>query len=173
MPPTIHHSLDARNSQGAQHSIKQLTLSIQTLSPQISNQEANLFAKTAINYSLELGKQYQVGKNPLWHNILVNLGIKERGLCVHWTEDLLRKLSKLNIPSLKLYWAVANRNDGSFNLEHSAIVVTVTDKEFEQGIVLDAWRDSGKLYFSSIQDDSYQWQKHFNDITEQLLLNSL
>ncbi|HOC52079.1 MAG TPA: hypothetical protein PKI07_13410, partial [Verrucomicrobiota bacterium] len=41
--------------------------------------------------------------------------------------------------------------------EHSSVVLTAPGQPFEQGIVLDAWRRSGRLYWSGVKEDKYPW----------------
>jgi hypothetical protein len=41
-------------------------------------------------------------------------------------------------------------------------VVTAKGKDFFEGIVLDPWRDSGRLYWISVKEDKYHWEKREN-----------
>ncbi len=142
---------------------------LKSLSQSVNSQEASLLADVSINYSMVLAKEYQTVSNPVVQNVLVNSGIKERGLCIHWTEDLLRKLSSLNLESFSFHWGVAHR-ESSFKLEHSAVIVSAKDGNFTEGIVLDPWRCTGDLYFNLVVNDKYPWTKQYNKITEEILL---
>jgi hypothetical protein len=128
------------------------------LDPGIIPEEAALVAETAVFYSLELANEYELITPPLFHNTLVNLGMKERGLCIHWAEDLLARLRSLNVECLEFHWGVANRH-ATFRIEHSTVVVTARGRPFEQGMVLDPWRDSGRLFFGAVKEDKYVWEK--------------
>jgi len=97
---------------------------------------------------------------PLLHNVLVNVGLRERGLCWHWTEDLLARLGDLPLDAYDLHWATAHR--GEMFREHNSVVVTAKGGAFESGIVLDPWRDSGRLYFGPVQGDRYPWEPRFD-----------
>ncbi|WP_251359942.1 hypothetical protein [Kangiella sp. TOML190] len=163
---TVKHQL---HEQELAAKIAQLQGAITSLDPLVKAAEAKQVATISVYYPLQLAKEYELTSSPIIHNMLVNQGIKNRGLCIHWTEDLLRKLSSLDLSSLKFYWGVANR-EATFRLEHSAVVVSPSQKSFADGLVLDAWRDSGLLYFAPVKHDKYQWHSHYNDITAELLL---
>lgn len=166
---TVRYDLSAKEQS---QKVKVLQKKILSTGKYVSAKEALNVAKISVYYPLELAKQYELTSSPVIHNILVNQGIKPRGLCTHWTEDMLRKLASLKLQTLKFYWVVANREE-AFKLEHSALVVVATDKSYGAGIVLDAWRDSGILYFSSVMQDKYQWFPHYNDVTAELMLQSV
>ncbi|MCX6922969.1 MAG: hypothetical protein NT154_07135 [Verrucomicrobia bacterium] len=111
-------------------------------------------AETACAYSLELAKQYRVVRPAIWHNMLVNVGLKQRGLCFQWADDLSAKLESLHLRTLKVRRGVARLET---RREHSSVVLTAPGQAFDQGIVLDAWRHSGNLYWCHIKDDKYPW----------------
>ncbi|MBN1907966.1 MAG: hypothetical protein JW927_23010 [Deltaproteobacteria bacterium] len=119
--------------------------------------EARRLAETGILYSLYLAYEYRIIKQPHFHNILVNIGLKDRGLCFQWAEDLMKQFKTLNLKTFNLYEAVADK--GKKFREHNTIVVTAKGKDFFEGIVLDPWRDSGDLYWISVKEDKYHWEK--------------
>ena len=41
--------------------------------------------------------------------------------------------------------------------EHSSVVLTAPGQPFDEGIVLDAWRHSGRLYWGAVKTDKYPW----------------
>ena len=41
--------------------------------------------------------------------------------------------------------------------EHSSVVLTAPGQAFDQGIVLDAWRHSGRLYWGAVKADKSPW----------------
>ena len=92
------------------------------------------------------------------HKIKVNLGLRSRGLCVHWTRDLLTRLQQEKFHSLDLHWGIANY-DKVFRIEHSTVVVSAKGAGLHDGIVLDPWRYGGELFWSPTPDDTeYQWK---------------
>ena len=102
----------------------------------------------------ELGRRYQPVGPPQFHNFLVNTGLKKRGLCHHWARDLGSQLAVLKLRTLQLRWGIARR--GTLR-EHNAVVVTARGQPFERGIVLDAWRHSGRLFAGPVAGDKYPW----------------
>ncbi len=128
------------------------------LSINIDKEEAKDISKKAISYSLELAKEYELVKPPLYHNFLVNIGLKKRGLCWQFAYDLLDYLKKQNYKSVDFYIGGANIND--YWSEHNVVVLTCKGCDFRQGVLLDAWRDSGNLFFSKLKEDKiYKWKQ--------------
>jgi len=119
--------------------------------------EAEQLAETAISYSYHLAEEYRVVRPAILHNLLVRIGLKDRGLCYQWTEDLMSRLYLMQLNSFQLHWGVAYR--GSELREHNTVVVTARGQQFEEGIVLDPWRNSGELYWAHVKSDSYPWQE--------------
>lgn len=124
------------------------------LSPVVDQREATLAAETACTYSLELARQYRVVPPAIWHNVLVNVGIRQRGLCFQWADDLSARLESLHLRTLKVRRGVARLET---RREHSSVVLAAPGQAFHQGIILDAWRHSGRLYWSGVKEDKYPW----------------
>lgn len=142
----------------AEQRIGELNRAILALGGDIDASEARRAARIAIEYSLQLAREYEVTDSAIVHNIKVNLGLKPRGLCVDWTRDLLTRLKQEKFHSLDLHWAVANY-ERAFRLEHSTVVVSARGESLEQGLVLDPWRYSGELYWSpTLLDKDYSWK---------------
>ncbi|CAA6805487.1 MAG: Unknown protein [uncultured Sulfurovum sp.] len=130
---------------------------IAQLSAKISQKEAKILAKSSIDYSLKLAKKYEVISYPWVQNFLVNVGIKKRGLCYEWSEDLLTYL--LKYPYRTISFHNIGANIGYLN-EHNALAISAKGEGIERSIVLDAWRNSGNLYFGNIEEDrGYKWEK--------------
>jgi len=127
------------------------------LTPRVHQDEAFDLSKRSIYYALELSKNYHAISAPWIQNTLVNLGLKERGLCYEWAEDLLRHLVKKNYQTLELH--AISANVGYLN-EHNALAVSAKGEGIAKSIVLDAWRDAGNLYFKKIgEDKKYNWRE--------------
>lgn len=148
-----------------QQKIDALTLDLLSLHSSIERSSARIVARTAVLYSRELADRYGVSGSPRFHNLLVNLGLKERGLCYQWTDDLLAKLKSLGAESFDFHSAVTHRD--SDLREHSSVVVTLHGSSFESGIILDGWRHSGDLYWSAVQGDSYEWSQRYPNLQQQ------
>jgi len=127
------------------------------LNSQLNIAEAGRVAKTAITYSSYLAEEYELVRPAALHNVLVRIGLKDRGLCYHWTTDLMKQLELLELKSYQLYWGVAHR--GSELREHNSVVVAARGQRFEEGIVLDPWRNSGELFWTLVKNDNYPWQE--------------
>ena len=67
------------------------------LNRQTNMQEARQVAETAITYSSDLAEKYNLVRPAILHNVLVRIGLKDRGLCYHWTEDLMKQLQLLDL----------------------------------------------------------------------------
>ena len=142
--------------------ITRLNRDILALGERIDPLEARLAATIAVRYSRVLAQQYRISGSALAHNLKVNLGIRERGLCIHWTEDLLARLQQEHFQTFDLHWAIANY-ENAFRLEHSTVVITARDATIYQGLVLDPWRNAGDLYWSpTLADSGYPWRPYDN-----------
>ena len=136
--------------------VQQLEQELIVLSETVDKTEAMLVAETAVRESAVLAEEYQLVRPAVAHNLLIALGLKDRGLCYHWTEDLMKRLQKLDLKTLELYWGVAYR--GSELREHNCVVVTAKGQDFFEGIVLDPWRNSGNLFWARVTKDDYPWK---------------
>jgi len=124
------------------------------LAPSVRAAEAQEVATCAYRTADQLRRDYAVVGPPLFHNFLVNTGIRKRGLCFQWAEDLLARLDGLKLSTLELHWAEARA--GTWR-EHNCVVVTAKGQSFGSGIVLDCWRHSGHLYWDALAADHYPW----------------
>jgi hypothetical protein len=134
---------------------KSLSVEVAALDATVAADEAWRVAARAYEYSRELARRYHMVHPAAFQNILVNFGLKKRGLCYHWAEDLMRELETLAPRTLEFHWAIAR--EGSMR-EHNSVVVTARAQHFEQGIVLDGWRHSGRLYWAHVTADRYPWK---------------
>jgi hypothetical protein len=143
-----------------QQRIDELEQAILDLSDEIDPGEARHAATIAIEYPLQLALEYEITDSPLMHNFLVNIGVKPRGLCVDWTYDLLVRLQQERFRSLKLHWGIANY-DSAFRIEHSTVIISARNQPLQQGLVLDPWRHSGRLFWAkTLEDPQYRWKPH-------------
>lgn len=134
-----------------------LAKEVETLSKRVDKEEAYSVAFNAVTYSLYLAKEYKVVEPALFHNLLVNLEIKERGLCYHYANDLLIYLKSKKYKSFDFIKIISNQDT---YFEHTSIAITTNHTSFKNSIVLDPWRDCGRLYFSKIKNDNkYKWEK--------------
>jgi hypothetical protein len=140
------------------HLANDLAKTIHALSNEVTLDEANETSQILIEVTSTLVSDYDVKSSSLFHNVLVNTGVKKRGLCCHWAEDLYQELHKLNVSSLKFDWLVSRL--GSKLREHNTIVIYASDSNWQKGIVYDPWRKAGKPYWIKVVDDKYPWIRH-------------
>lgn len=95
-----------------------------------------------------------IGGPPSFQNVLINLGIRKRGFCFHWAEDLLAQFDELKLTTLELHWGEAQA--GTFR-ENNCLVVTAKGQPFREGIVLDCWRHAGHLFWAPVAADHDPW----------------
>ena len=157
IPSTNVAAEDHRTPEAFCEKVQALQQDLAALDRQADLLEAKQVAETAITYSNQLAKEYRLVRPPVLHNVLIRVGLKDRGLCYHWTEDLLQQLQSLDLRTYQIHWGVAYR--GSELREHNSVVITGKGQAFEQGIVLDPWRNSGELYWALIKIDRYPWQE--------------
>ena len=141
---------------GAAARVEGLTEQLSALSPGVHRAEAHRLAVQAHSASFDLARRYRPVGPPQLHNFLVNAGVKKRGLCHHWARDLGERLAGLKLRTLVLRWGIARA--GTLR-EHNAVVVTARGQPFERGIVLDAWRHSGRLFSTAVVADKYPWKE--------------
>jgi len=133
------------------------------LSPTVDPQEASQLAHCVYTTASRLRQEYGVVGPPLFvnslfNNFLVNTGIRKRGLCFQWSEDMLASLDALKLSTLELHWGEARA--GTMR-ENNAIVVTGKGEPFSSGIVLDCWRHSGQVHWSSVAADHFfTWKEN-------------
>jgi hypothetical protein len=132
-----------------------LARDLKSLGPDVDAYEARLLAETACSTAAELAVRYRAVR-PAWlHNTLVNAGLKERGLCFHWANDLQAALAPLPVQSLEIRPVVARPQT---RREHNALVVTRRGRPLNEGVILDAWRQMGRLLWVRTTADHYPWQ---------------
>jgi len=127
-----------------------------SLDTSIPRPEANRLAKDILQETAKLTQEFKLTSPPLFHNFLVNVGVREKGLCYQWSDALYAHLHKRNYPSFSFH--LYGANIGKYFSEHNTLVVAKKGRVQKDGIVIDPWRNSGELYFSHIQDDvAYHW----------------
>ncbi len=137
--------------------IAELSREIQALGAGISAEEADRVARISYEYPLRLAVAYEVEDPPYIHNIKVNNGTKPRGLCYQWADDLEARLRQEGFTTLELQRAIAN-SENPLRIEHSTVVVTAPGDSMYDGIVLDPWRNGGRLFWGHVTEDhKYPW----------------
>jgi hypothetical protein len=126
---------------------EKLTDQLASLSPKVNREEAKLLAQCAFATVAKLRRQYRMFGTPIFNNFLIYHGIRKRGYCYQWSEDLLVTLDKLKLATLEFHWGEAN--PGNWR-ENNCLVVTAKGQPFKRGIMLECWRHLGHLYFGPV-----------------------
>ncbi len=133
------------------------------LSAQLHSLDKNTPLKESIRLSKDifytvgrLTKEFQLTSPPLWHNTLVNMGFRKKGLCYHWSDALYRHLLTQKYRDFEFH--LVGANIGEYWREHNALVIVSKGGKIEDGVLIDPWRDSGRVYFSKVNADrKYNW----------------
>jgi hypothetical protein len=142
-----------------ERSIKDLTKALVGLGADVDPAEAQAVSVTAHTTARKLARDYRVVLNPEFTVFLVNIGMRKRGWCGHWAQDIGARLKELNLKTLVLHWGVAFDKTSS---ENNCIVVTARNQRFEDGIIIDGWRRAGRLFWCPvIKDDEYEAEQHY------------
>ncbi len=136
--------------------VKELAQTLQTLDTLVTYKEATKLSKELYQKTKELSKRFELTSPPQYHNFLVNIGVKEKGLCYHWADALYAYSRERDYPSFEFH--LVGANIGEYWSEHNSLVIVGKGKPIESGIIIDPWRNSGKLYFSNVKEDTkYHW----------------
>ncbi|MDQ1326176.1 MAG: hypothetical protein QG564_1301 [Campylobacterota bacterium] len=132
-----------------------------SLDQNVSHAEAQMLALDIFDYTAQLTQRYDLVSPPMFHNFLVNTGMREGGLCYQWSDALYAHLRAKKYLGFEFHLAVAN--EGEYFGEHNALVVVQKGGKVEEGIIVDPWRHSGELFFAKFKEDPlYQWKHRLN-----------
>src|SRR6516164_7787254 len=112
-----HFEVPAKESAKAEELANQLA----RLSRKVDPNEAKLLADCAYATVAQLRQEYRPFGTPIFNNFLVYHGLKKRGYCYQWSEDLLLALDTLKLKTLELHWGEAYA--GTYR-ENNCLVVT-------------------------------------------------
>ncbi|MDX1807903.1 MAG: hypothetical protein R3331_00050 [Sulfurospirillaceae bacterium] len=137
------------------HQVSKLNKMLNSL--HVKKSEAKDLARKAVIHAEKLAHDYKLVRPPLFQNFLVNVGLRKKGLCWQFAYDMLSFVKKQHYKSFDYY--IGGANIGNYWDEHNVLVVTCKGCSFDQGVLLDPWRDSGKLFFSKVEHDKdYKWR---------------
>src|SRR6266481_7548459 len=127
------------------------------LSRRVDPNEAKLLAECAYATVARLRQKYRMFGTPIFNNFLVYHGLKKRGYCYQWTEDLLLALDTLKLKTLELHWGEAHA--GTW-MENNCVVVTAKAQPFDRGMILDCWRHFGHLRWNLVPSDEDRYYEN-------------
>jgi hypothetical protein len=131
---------------------------ILAMGPGIDPEEAQRAAEVAFRHTRELAIQYGITDPPLIHNTKVNMGLRPRGLCWHWAEDMEKRLNAENFETLEMHRAIAEGR--GVRIDHSTAIIARRGDPYTAGVVLDPWREGGVLVYAPVSEDTrYFWEE--------------
>jgi hypothetical protein len=133
-----------------ERSIKKLRDAFVALAPDVDPGEAELVSVTAHTASRSLAREYGVVWFSGFQNLLIHMGKRQRGYCGHYTRDIGERLKELRLKTLVLHWGAAYAGTPA---ENNCLVVTARNQPFEQGIIMDGWRNAGQLFWCPLKND--------------------
>src|SRR5947209_4829480 len=134
-----------------ERSIKKLRDALVALAPDVDPGEAELVSVTTHTASRSLAREYRAVWFSGFQNLLIHMGKRQRGYCGHYTRDIGERLKELRLKTLVLHWGAAFA--GTMD-ENNGLVITARNQPFESGILLDGWRNSGRLFWCPVKEDS-------------------
>jgi hypothetical protein len=140
-----------------QSEVKRLESTILSMREDVDPTEAARAAQIAFEYTRTLAIRYEIVDPPLVHNTKVNLGLKPRGLCWHWAEDMENRLNAERFETLEMKRAIAEGR--GVRIDHSTAIISAAGDDYTRGVVLDPWRNGGELFFATVAEDTrYFWE---------------
>ncbi|WP_136442397.1 hypothetical protein [Pacificoceanicola onchidii] len=135
----------------------ELTALIAALGPEVDRGEAARVAQIALTEPQDWAVAWGMTDPPIIHNMKVNTGLRPRGLCREWADDLEARMRGEAFRTLDWHRAIANHD--RISIEHSTLIVSAKGAAMEEGLVLDPWRlGMGRLYYGPVLDDpKYVW----------------
>jgi hypothetical protein len=129
---------------------------LSSLNSSIPKVQSHALAKEIYAQTQRLSKEFHLTSPPQYHNFLVNIGIKEKGLCYDWSDALYLHLKHQNYFAFDFH--LMGANIGDYWREHNVLLIVAKGKPIDTGIIIDSWRYSGKVYFAKLKEDrKYFW----------------
>jgi hypothetical protein len=148
-----HFEVPAKDSAKAEDLSKQLA----RLSSRVDPNEAKLLAECAYATVARLREEYRPFGTPIFNNFLVYHGLRKRGYCYQWSEDLLVALDALKLKTFELHWGDTYRDTWR---ENNCLVVTAKGQPFDRGMILECWRHFGHLRWNLVLSDQDRYYEN-------------
>ena len=143
---------------GTPDEVAELERAILSLGPEVDPAEAARAARMSYEHTYRLALEYRIVDPALIHNNKVNLGLKPRGLCKHYAEDMERMLRAQDFQTLDVHRAIG----ALVGIDHSTAIISRAGDDMYDGIVLDPWRRGGRLtWIPTREDTAWGWQPQF------------
>jgi len=136
--------------------IQHLSTLLRTIDKSIPKEASGSLSQEIYKHTQVLGKAFKLTSPPTYHNFLVSIGAREKGLCYDWSDALYIHLKSQKHPYFTFH--LMGSNIGEYWSEHNALVISSKNHSLDEAILIDPWRNSGELFFSKVKDDKkYQW----------------
>ncbi len=136
---------------------EELANQLASLSRRVDPNEATLVTQCAFSTVARLRQEYRMFGTPIFNNFLVYHGLRKRGYCYQWSEDLLLALDTLKLKTLELHWGEAYA--GTYR-ENNCVVVTAKGQPFDRGMILECWRHFGHLRWNLVPSDEDRYYEN-------------
>jgi hypothetical protein len=136
---------------------EELANQLASLSRTVDPNEATVVAQCAFSTVARLRQEYRMFGTPIFNNFLVYHGLRKRGYCYQWSEDLLLALDTLKLKTLELHWGEAYA--GTYR-ENNCVVVTAKGQPFDRGMILECWRHFGHLRWNLVPSDQDRYYEN-------------
>ena len=147
--PSLHHP------QSIETKVVERLTALHTAAPR---QEIDQLAHDIVIRVDELNRVFDRTTSPKWHNFLVIVGVKKQGLCYHYADGLYIYLITYKADYPHFAFHLIGANIGSYWREHNALAIVPKGETIDDGIIVDAWRETGGLFVAPIhQDTRYRW----------------
>ena len=135
---------------------KRLTRLLLQMERNASVEEAQQLSYDIITRAALLERTFDRTTTPWMHNFMVNVGLKQKGLCYQYADGLYGYLRQRHYPHFRFH--LAGAHIGEYWREHNTLVITAKNGKVQDGIVVDPWREQGKVFVSLLQEDkAYNW----------------
>ena len=140
-----------------------LTAHIKALSPTVSLDDARQVTACVVNTGHELGREWHVKwystLMPGIQNYLVKTGKTKGGYCYQYSMEVLVRLEALKLKTVEFHWG---ESGAGTICENNGIVVTARGQPFEEGVLLDSWRNQPHVTWTDVRRDpeGYQWKEN-------------
>jgi len=156
LPFLLVSCVDTGTPELLREQVRLLSRDLRQLSNTVSPVEADRLATVAIEESAKMSADFKPMSLPWMNNMLVNMGLRKRGLCYEWRDDLFPHLFRLRPRTMDLHLVSSRR---ATRREHNGIIVTARGAPYQSGIILDPWRKGGRLWWGTLaQDKRHPWK---------------
>ena len=143
-----------------QNRVTELAQLLQTLDNNIPFESAQSLSVEIFQQTDQLRAEFDPVSEPHVNNFLVNIGVKEKGLCYEWSDPLYLYFKRKSYRYFSFHLLVANK--GKYFQEHNVLAISSKKGKVEESVIIDPWREPGQVYYLKVKDDKkYVWEHRF------------